>query len=190
MLAPEYGGDGKRTDRCDKYPEPIVTFPGHYAPNDLIFYTGRQFPQRFRNGAFVTFHGSQQRTPLPEQGYKVAFVPFAGRLPSADWEVFADGFAGGKPLASPRDATYRPMGLAQGQTALSIFQTRRKDGSGGSSIAARGRCPERAPRLAHPGMFGLRGRDVMGYTLIVFLALTPVVLVLVTLMRLTLPYPL
>lgn len=40
------------------------------------------------------------------------------------------------------------------------------------------------------GMFGLRARDVMGYTFIVFLALTPVVLVLVTLLGATLPYPL
>ena len=36
------------------------------------------------------------------------------------------------------------------------------------------------------GMFGLRARDVMGYTFIVFLVLTPVVLVLVTLLGLTL----
>ena len=40
------------------------------------------------------------------------------------------------------------------------------------------------------GMFGLRARDVMGYTFIVFLALTPVVVLLVTLLGLTLPYPL
>ena len=40
------------------------------------------------------------------------------------------------------------------------------------------------------GMFGLRARDVMGYTFVVFLALTPVVLILVTLLGLTLPYPL
>ena len=40
------------------------------------------------------------------------------------------------------------------------------------------------------GMFGLRARDVMGYTFIVFLALTPVVLLLVTLLGATLPYPL
>lgn len=40
------------------------------------------------------------------------------------------------------------------------------------------------------GMFGLRARDVMGYTLVVFLALTPVVLVLVTAFGLTLSYPL
>lgn len=40
------------------------------------------------------------------------------------------------------------------------------------------------------GMFGLRARDVMGYTLVVFLVLTPVVVLLVTLLGLTLPYPL
>jgi short-chain fatty acids transporter len=40
------------------------------------------------------------------------------------------------------------------------------------------------------GMFGLRARDVMGYTFIVFLALTPVVIVLVTLLGATLRYPL
>lgn len=40
------------------------------------------------------------------------------------------------------------------------------------------------------GMFGLRARDVMGYTFIVFLALTPVVLILVTVLGLTLRYPL
>ena len=40
------------------------------------------------------------------------------------------------------------------------------------------------------GLFRLGARDVMGYTLIVFLVLTPVVLVLVTLLGLTLPYPL
>jgi short-chain fatty acids transporter len=40
------------------------------------------------------------------------------------------------------------------------------------------------------GMLGLRARDVMGYTFIVALALAPVVLVLVTLLGATLPYPL
>jgi len=40
------------------------------------------------------------------------------------------------------------------------------------------------------GMLGLRARDVMGYTFIVALALAPVVLLLVTLLGATLPYPL
>jgi glucose/arabinose dehydrogenase len=33
---------------------------------------------------------------------------------TGDWEVFADGFKGREPLMSPRDAKYRPTGLAQG----------------------------------------------------------------------------
>jgi short-chain fatty acids transporter len=40
------------------------------------------------------------------------------------------------------------------------------------------------------GLFRLAARDIMGYTMVVFLALTPVVLILVTLLGLTLPYPL
>jgi short-chain fatty acids transporter len=40
------------------------------------------------------------------------------------------------------------------------------------------------------GLFKLGARDVMGYTIVVFLALTPVVLVLVTLLGMTLGYPL
>src|SRR5262249_60081375 len=40
------------------------------------------------------------------------------------------------------------------------------------------------------GLFRLNARDVMGYTMIVFLAMTPVVLILVTLFGLTLAYPL
>jgi short-chain fatty acids transporter len=40
------------------------------------------------------------------------------------------------------------------------------------------------------GVFGLRARDVMGYTFIVALVLAPVVLLLVTLLGATLPYPL
>ena len=40
------------------------------------------------------------------------------------------------------------------------------------------------------GLLGLRARDVMGYTFVVFLVLTPVVLILVTVLGLTLGYPL
>ena len=40
------------------------------------------------------------------------------------------------------------------------------------------------------GIFGLRARDVMGYTFLVFLVLAPIVLLLVTLLGATLSYPL
>jgi short-chain fatty acids transporter len=40
------------------------------------------------------------------------------------------------------------------------------------------------------GLFGLKARDVMGYTLIVFLVLTPVVVIILTVLGMTLHYPL
>ena len=112
VLAPEYGGDGKSTERCEQYDDPIMAFPGHWAPNDLLFYTGDQFPDTYKGGAFVAFHGSWNRAPLPQRGFNVVFVPFDGVLPSGPWEVFADGFAGKKVIKSVGEARFRPMGLA------------------------------------------------------------------------------
>lgn len=114
LLAPEYGGDAKATGRCSDAKVPIMGFPGHYAPNDLLFYTGNMFPERYKNGAFIAFHGSWNRAPLEQKGYLVAFIPFSNGLPSGEMEIFADGFAGVKVLQSPADAVYRPTGLAQG----------------------------------------------------------------------------
>jgi len=111
---PEYGGDGKKADRCANFNAPTVAFPGHWAPNDVMFYTGTQFPAKYRGGAFIAFHGSWNRAPLPQAGYNVTFVPFANGKPSGTYEVFADGFAGKTPLANPNDAVARPGGLAQG----------------------------------------------------------------------------
>jgi glucose/arabinose dehydrogenase len=110
---PEYGGDGKKDDRCGSFTPPAVAFPGHWAPNDVLFYTGTQFPAPYRGGAFVAFHGSWNRAPLPQAGYNVTFVPFSGGKPGK-YEVFADGFAGKSPLANPGDAAARPGGLAIG----------------------------------------------------------------------------
>jgi len=112
VLAPEYGGDGRVIGRCGAMADPVLDFPAHWAPNDLEFYTGTQFPQEYRGGAFIAFHGSWNRGPLPEAGYNIVFVPFQGSEPIRDWEIFADGFAQGD--LSPRGAAHRPVGLAQG----------------------------------------------------------------------------
>jgi glucose/arabinose dehydrogenase len=114
VLNPEYGGDGAKQGRCADVKQPVVAFPGHLAPNGLLFYTGSQFPEKYRNGAFVAFHGSWNRAPLNQQGYFVAFVPFKEGKPSGQWEIFANGFAGNEAITAPRQAVYRPCGLAQG----------------------------------------------------------------------------
>jgi glucose/arabinose dehydrogenase len=113
MQAPEYGGNGKTEDIAGKQ-KPIMAFPAHYAPNDLLFYTGKNFPDRYKDGAFIAFHGSWNRAPQEQKGYNVVFVPFKGDLPSDKWEVFADGFSEIPVIKSPRDAKHRPCGLAQG----------------------------------------------------------------------------
>jgi glucose/arabinose dehydrogenase len=92
---------------------PLVAFPGHWAPNGLTFYTGTQFPDRYRNGAFIAFHGSWNRSPLPQAGYKVMFVPMAAGRVTGEAEVFADGFSGRASLASSADAEFRPMEVEQ-----------------------------------------------------------------------------
>ena len=114
IQSPEYGGDGKKADHCQGKELPIMAFPGHWAPNDLLFYHGNQFPEKYKNGAFICFHGSWNRAPLMQAGYFVAFVPFKDGKPSGNWEVFAEGFAGGPEIKSPNNAKHRPMGLAEG----------------------------------------------------------------------------
>lgn len=113
-LNPEYGGDGKIQGDAHLFTQPLMGFPGHFAPNDLHFYRGDQFPERYKNGAFVAFHGSTIRGPYPQGGYFVAFVPFEKGKPSGPWEVFADGFAGLDTIVNTGDALARPMGIAMG----------------------------------------------------------------------------
>lgn len=114
VLGPEYGGDGKKIGRCADKTQPIMAFPAHWAPNALLFYTGKMFPEKYRNGAFIAFHGSWNRSPENQAGYKVVFVPFKNGKPSGKYEVFADGFMGTESIKGPGQAMYRPCGLAEG----------------------------------------------------------------------------
>ncbi|MCK5441683.1 MAG: PQQ-dependent sugar dehydrogenase [Maribacter sp.] len=110
MLAPEYGGDGEKTGGEEAI-DPIAAFPAHLGPNDLLFYTGEMFPEKYKDGAFIAFHG---QSPELKKGYLVAFVPFKDGKPSGEWEVFADNFSG-IDLANPDGPVqHRPCGLAQG----------------------------------------------------------------------------
>ena len=113
LVAPEYGGDGI-IEASDNYKDPIYGLPAHWAPNDLLFYTGDMFPDRYKNGAFIAFHGSTNRGPYPQAGYVVGFIPFKDGFPSGNLEVFADGFVNTEVVKDVKDAMYRPMGLAQG----------------------------------------------------------------------------
>jgi len=112
VLAPEYGGDGKKVGVCANKIAPAAVFPAHWAPNAMVRYDQEQFPTRYRNGVFIAFHGSWDRAPYPQGGYNVVFQPFEGDRASGQCEIFADGFAGA--VKSPAKAEHRPSGLAVG----------------------------------------------------------------------------
>lgn len=114
VLQPGYGGDGKKIGRASEFDTPVMGFPGHWAPMDVLFYQGNQFPERYKSGAFIAFHGSTDRSPYPQAGYIVCFIPFENGGPTGKWEVFADGFTGVDTVVNTSDAVYRPMGLATG----------------------------------------------------------------------------
>lgn len=113
VLAPEYGGDTWIQGRCARKAMPLVAFPAHWAPNDVLFYTGDQFPEHYGNGMFVAFHGSWNRAPLPQAGFNVAFAPMDNGQFTGGFTVFADDFADDLTPEERDDAAHRPMGLAQ-----------------------------------------------------------------------------
>jgi hypothetical protein len=73
----------------------------------------RAVPAKYKGGAFIAFHGSWNRAPLPMAGYNITFQAFKDGKPSGDFEVFADGFKGAGEIANPNQAAARPDGVAQ-----------------------------------------------------------------------------
>ena len=89
VLAPEYGGDGQKVGRCASAKDPLMAFPGHWAPLALAFYDSDQFGPKYKGGLFAAFHGSWNRAPLPQEGYRVVFVPFKDGRPTGEYSTFA-----------------------------------------------------------------------------------------------------
>jgi mono/diheme cytochrome c family protein len=115
MFAPEYGGNNRKRDDDPSFDKPLIAFPAHWAPLQMCLYTGAQFPKKYRGGMFLAFHGSWNRAPRPQAGYKVVFVPFNTQgMPTGDYEEFVNGFPGVEYFTDTSDARYRPCGLAVG----------------------------------------------------------------------------
>jgi glucose/arabinose dehydrogenase len=128
VLAPEYGGDGRQVGQCSGKTEPLMAFPGHWAPNGMVFYTGTQFPSEYRGGAFIAFHGSWNRAPLPQAGFRVVFAPFRSNKPVGTFTTFANGFNPNPAVGRAPRGTHRPTGIAQAPDG-SLFIT---DDTGGT----------------------------------------------------------
>jgi glucose/arabinose dehydrogenase/cytochrome c5 len=115
MFSPEYGGDNRKRDNNPAFDKPLIAFPAHWAPLQMCVYEGAQFPEKYRGGMFLAFHGSWNRAPRPQAGYKVVFIPFDDKgMPTGDYESFAEGFPGDEFFNNGRRAEYRPGGVAVG----------------------------------------------------------------------------
>lgn len=115
MVAPEFGGDNQKRDTTGKYDAPVIAFPAHWAPLQMTYYGGSQFPEKYRGGMFLAFHGSWNRAPLPQGGYRVVYIPFNSEgMPTGSYETFADGFSGQSEFGNTSQARCRPCGLAVG----------------------------------------------------------------------------
>ena len=99
----------QRPDLVAKAIKPDYALGAHTASLGLTFYDADAFPPRYKGGAFIGQHGSWNRKPV--NGYRVAFVPFAGGVPSGQAEPFLTGF-----LNAKGEALGRPVGVAVDKT--------------------------------------------------------------------------
>jgi glucose/arabinose dehydrogenase len=112
---------GKRTNLKDQVTIPDVLIQAHSAPLQIVFYDGADFPAEYKGSAFVTLHGSWDRSQ--RTGYKVVRLIFdnSGK-PTGEYEDFMTGF-----VISDKQVWGRPVGVAVA-TDGSLFVT--EDGNG------------------------------------------------------------
>ncbi len=102
---------GEKPDLVSKTITPDISLGAHVAVLDFTFYTGKQFPAEYRDGAFLAFHGSWNRSK--RVGQSVAFIPFKNGKPTAEQpKPFLTGW-----MLSPdsRDVWGRPVAVFQMQ---------------------------------------------------------------------------
>ena len=102
---PELAGDIK----CEQFIAPEWKFKAHIAPLGMRFYTGEQFPKRFKNQLFVAQHGSWNRSK--PHGYRIALVNFENGKPVSE-QAFITGWLtkDDKVLGRPTDIQQLPDG--------------------------------------------------------------------------------
>jgi glucose/arabinose dehydrogenase len=105
-----------RPDLAGSVTVPDVLIQTHSAPLGIVFYDAAQFPPDYRGDAFVTLHGSWNRSK--RTGYKVIRLRFRDGRPTGEYEDFLTG------LVLSDDAVWgRPVGLTvDGAGALLVSE--------------------------------------------------------------------
>jgi glucose/arabinose dehydrogenase len=95
----------ERADLANRITTPDVLIQPHSAPLGIAFYTADQFPSEYKGDAFVTLHGSWNRSKLT--GYKVVRLLMKDGKPTGEYEDFLVGFVG-----EDKSVWGRPVGVA------------------------------------------------------------------------------
>ncbi|WP_031500884.1 PQQ-dependent sugar dehydrogenase [Bryobacter aggregatus] len=99
---------GEAPEMVKKSVEPDLVIGAHVSAMDFLFYTGKQFPAKYKNGIFLAERGSGNRAT--RVGYKIVFFPFQNGKPAGPAEDFVSGWMLD---AKEREVWGRPVGLAQ-----------------------------------------------------------------------------
>lgn len=103
---PRRAGENPELVARTRYPD--VLLPSHCAVLDIEFYSGEMFPEEYRGGAFLAYHGSWNRSE--RVGYSVTFVPFRNGRPAAGPRDFLTGWMLGP---DQKEVWGRPVGILQ-----------------------------------------------------------------------------
>lgn len=95
----------ERADLANRITTPDVVIQAHSAPLGLTFYTANQFPSEYQGDAFVTLHGSWNRSK--RTGYKVVRLLTKDGKPTGAYEDFLVGF-----VSDDQSVWGRPVGIA------------------------------------------------------------------------------
>ncbi len=102
---PDPKHEGKQPELRQQTIVPDVLLQAHSAALDLIFYNAGEFPREFRENAFVSLHGSWNRSR--RTGYKVIRIPTRDGKSTGEYVDFMTGF-----VTPDGDVWGRPVGVA------------------------------------------------------------------------------
>jgi len=104
----------QRPDLVARAIPPDYALSSHVAPLGMAFSSASSLPAQYRNGLFVSEHGSWDRVPL--NGYKVVYIPFRNGHPSGPPQDVVTGF-----LTPGGQARGRPVGLGLDRTGALLI---------------------------------------------------------------------